>query len=517
MKNIFTSNSVGSKAIRIVVGGAILCVVLLLLVILRGQDKETERDDRLYLEITDPKSYCELVWDYSVESDIVFGQAEGQNGTEELKLDIYKTQKEGPNPAIILLHGGGLTKGDKASPGLLKSLAIDYAKMGYVVVVPNYRLSNTGSSIALRNAMNDAKSAYEWVLANGVDYDINTNYVAIGGYSSGADIAINLCYSEYFPDLNRENLFCVIDISGGNLRYDMIDATVPGCVIVHGTQDTTVPYSNSQHFAEKLTKKNIDMSLNPLEGLNHELLSRYDEVRNIIAEYMYKCLTGKEVTISIKSETSPEYQKVLDRMNNGITYDVTQFDVKLDGSLDEWAGISTINLNKVKDAGTSLPTEEDFSGSVMLAWNEDTPTVLYIGARIKDDDIKDTVPSDGKWYQDDCLEIVFDTSANQEVQQLTKWVVGVGDKDLSVLANEENTEVFMVADNDEYIFEISIYIAKVPTGTYQGSVETIFSQERSVGFSISYNDGENGDRQHQIGWTSGKSSDRTTLGTLNFK
>lgn len=44
-----------------------------------------------------------------------------------------------------------------------------------------------------------------------------------------------------------------------------------------------------------------------------------------------------------------------------------------------------------------------------------------------------------------------------------------------------------------------------------------FSQDRNVGFSISYNDGEKGDRQHQIGWTEGKSSDRTTLGTLCFE
>ena len=470
-----------------------------------------------HITVTDDKAYKEMAWEYTVESDIVYGQAEGINGLEDLKLDVYKTDKEGMNPAIILFHGGGLTSGDKASAGLLKSLATDFAKMGYVVVVPNYRLGTSAYTTLLQNAMDDARAAYEWVLTNGEGFGIDTNYVAIGGYSSGADIAINMCYSNYFSDLNYENIYSIISISTSGLYYGMTKQSVPGCVIVHGTSDTTVSYSKSEKFSKDLAAKSIDMELNPLEGLNHDLLSRYDEVRNMIAEYMYKKLTGKEVTISIESEISPEYQKVLDRMDHGISYDVEQLDVKLDGVLDEWEGMTEIDLDKVKDAGTSLPAEDDFFGKVMLAWNEAKPTTLYIAARIKDDDIKDTVPADGKWYQDDCLEIVFDTSENKEVQQLTKWVVGAGGNDLSVLANAENTTVVMTKNGEEYIYELSIDISKVPSGTYQGDVNLDFSQEKSIGFSISYNDGEKGDRQHQIGWTSGKSSDRSTLGTLRFK
>lgn len=470
-----------------------------------------------YITVTDDKVYKEMAWEYTVESDIVYRQADGVNGLEDLKLDVYMTDREGLNPAIILFHGGGLTSGDKASEGLLKSLAIDYAKMGYVVVVPNYRLGTSKYKKLLKNAMEDAKAAYEWVLMNGEEFGVDTDYVAIGGYSSGADIAVNMCYSDFFSDLNYDSIYCVISISSSGLYYGMTKQPVPGCVMVHGTSDTTVSYKKSEKLAKTLSKKKVDMELNPLEGLNHDLLSRYDEVRNLIAEYMYKKLTGNEVTISIKSEISPEYRKVLVRTDNNISYAVEQLDVKLDGVLDEWEGMAEMDLNELKDAGSSLPSEDDFSGKVMLAWNEAKPTTLYIAARIKDDDIKDTVPADGKWYQDDCLEIVFDTSENKEVQQLTKWVVGAEGKDLSVLANSENTTVVMTKNDEEYIYELSIDISKVPTGTYQGDVNLEFSQERSVGFSISYNDGEKGDRQHQIGWTKGKSSDRTTLGTLCFE
>lgn len=470
-----------------------------------------------YMTIADEKAYKEMVWNCTVKSDIIYGQANGINGMEDLGLDIYMTDKEGLNPAIILLHGGGLTAGDKANPSLIKSLAQDYAKMGYVVVLPNYRLGTAPTEDALINAIEDAITAYEWVLTNGADYGIDTNYIAIGGYSAGANIAINMCYSSKVVDLNRENIFCVIDISGGSIYYNVTDQPSPGCVIVHGTGDTTVSYANSEAVAMNLTAKNIDVALNPLEGLNHDILTRYEDVRQVIAEYMYKSLTGEAVTISIKSEYSLEYQKVVDRLKNGISYDVCQLDVKLDGALDEWEGVTEISLNQLKDAGTSLPAEEDFSGSAMMAWNESAPTTLYIAAKIKDDDIKNTVSYDGKWYLDDCLEIVFDTSNGEPAQQLAKWVIGNEGKDLSVLSNNENTLVAMTKNGDEYIYEISIDISKVPSGTYQGDCSLEFSPEKSMGFSICYNDSENEERQHQIGWTSGKSSDRTTLGTLYFR
>ncbi|MBQ4284685.1 MAG: alpha/beta hydrolase fold domain-containing protein [Lachnospira sp.] len=485
-----------------------LIAVITVFAISAGCDRKDADND--YMTVSDDRAYKELVWNYTIESDIAYG-------TQNQKLDVYKTGKDGANPAVILLHGGGLTSGDKASAGLLKSLAVDYAKMGYVVVVPNYRLSNTVDTTALNNAMDDAKEAYEWVLSNGAVYGIDTKYVAIGGYSSGADIAINMCYTTYFTEFSSENVFCVIDICGGSLYYGMNDTVKSGCVILHGTQDTTVPYSKSKTFSEHLNTKNIDVLLHPMEGLNHILTSRYDEVRNTIAEYMYKRLTGREVDINLKAEISPEYQKVLDRINNGVAYDVERLDIVVDGALDDWKDTKVINLDKIKDAGTSLPHKNDFSGQVSLAWNQLEPTKLYIAARIKDDNIKDTVAADGKWYQDDCLEIVFDSSKDGKEQQLTKWVIGAGGKDLSVLANSDNTKVAMIKDGDEYVYELSIDISKVPLGTYQSDVSLDFSPEQSVGFSISYNDGEDGNRQHQIGWTAGKSSDRTTLGTLNFK
>ena len=74
----------------------------------------------------------------------------------------------------------------------------------------------------------------------------------------------------------------MIDISGGDIYYGIEKDTMPGCVIVHGTNDTTVSFSKSENTAKFLESKNIDVELNALEGLNHDLLSRYEEVEWIM-------------------------------------------------------------------------------------------------------------------------------------------------------------------------------------------------------------------------------------------
>lgn len=51
--------------------------------------------------------------------------------------------------------------------------------------------------------------------------------------------------------------------------------------------------------------------------------------------------------------------------------------------------------------------------------------------------------------------------------------------------------VAVTNNGDECIYEISIDIANVPSGTYRGDGILGFSPERSMGFSICYNDCEN--------------------------
>ena len=58
------------------------------------------------------------------------------NEEHQLTLDIY--EPETIEAAIILIHGGGWFRGDKAKEA---ALAEKLVKEGFLVIVPNYRLA----------------------------------------------------------------------------------------------------------------------------------------------------------------------------------------------------------------------------------------------------------------------------------------------------------------------------------------------------------------------------------------
>ena len=364
-----------------------------------------------YKEYSDSR-YAEALYEITTQTDITYCTTKNyKNEDIDLKLDIYSPigNDEQAKPAILLIHGGGLIKGDKSTDNLTKSLAMDFAKMGYVIFNVNYRLRDTASSSALKDAMTDISEAFNWIQTNCETYGVDKQRIAIGGYSSGATIAINLAYcnsSKY--NIDHNSIMGVVDIAGTNLSIGSAKSNNPPCIIVHGTKDTTVSYNNAEKLKKLLTKANIENSLCPLEGANHVLTTRYDELRNRIAEFLYKQLTSKEITINTKSEISPEYLNVVQRLENNVTYEVKENVITLDGQLSEWKNTETIKLNQLKDAGESLPDANDFEGYVQFAWNEASAETLYIAAAITDNKIINNVAADGKWYHDDCLEIIFD-------------------------------------------------------------------------------------------------------------
>lgn len=226
---------------------------------LENVESLTEEKTEL-LTVLNDKYYLSFVFeDYVLNSDIVYAKTKDEKGVEvDLALDIYQPQTDiEASPVIMLIHGGGLTSGDKANESIVKNLAEDYARMGYVVVVPNYRLGLTANQMSLENAMVDINCALKWIEENGVNYGMNIENIIVGGFSSGADIAINLCYTNKITDYNDDNIKAVIDISGSNLYYGIDSKKVKPCLIIHGTKDTTVPYSSGEKIAKSLEEKNM--------------------------------------------------------------------------------------------------------------------------------------------------------------------------------------------------------------------------------------------------------------------
>lgn len=489
-----------------------------------AQDNGTSEvdEEKVYFQVSDDSHYLETITEeLTIVENIVYATAVNENGeTEELVLDMYLPTEEvsGLRPAVLLVHGGGLTGGDKSTDALTKGIALDLAKMGYATFSANHRLAETATQGALEDACEDITAAFTWIQDNSVLCQVDPNFIAIGGYSSGALISLSICYSnEEAYKAVSDSALGVIDIAGGKQYFGKPKAGNAPCLIIHGTKDTTVAYSDSEATQKSLIKKDIEVTMYPIEGLNHILTTRYDDVRNQITMFLYKQLTGRDVEVKTTSEVSPEYLNVETRKENGVSYLVQQIDFVGDGTLSEWTDCEIINLNQLKDAGDALPTADDFTGTAMLGWGENQPGTIYIAATITDDVIQDQNASDGKWYKDDCLELVFDLSENGIAEQLMKWVIAADGGDLSVLADKENTQVFMKKEGNTTTYEILIDLNKIDSSVRTNKEAVQFQHGESIGFSISYNDGENGDREHQIGWTKGKSSDRTTLGTLLFQ
>ena len=99
------------------------------------------------------------------------------------KLDVYAPPGDGPFPIIVFFHGGGLYGGDKLS---LEKLGERFARLGYLVVAPNYRLS---PEFYFPAYVEDAARAVRWAWDHADDFGGDRQRLSIYGGSAGGHIA----------------------------------------------------------------------------------------------------------------------------------------------------------------------------------------------------------------------------------------------------------------------------------------------------------------------------------------
>ena len=254
-----------------------------------------------------------------VDTNIVYGQGLGHNATSvtafsiPLKLDIYYPENNATNrPVFMFIHGGGFRGGIKHKPEII-DMANYYASRGWVFVSIDYRtiqelgtiqgmvpadlipyykgvapaewvayaLNNAQSPDAVQQAtamylaQRDAKAALRWIVAHSGFYNINTDFITVGGASAGAITAIALGISNQGdfkneitlnddPTLSTTHLNESYEVQsmvyfwGSNIKldvfeavyglnqYDRYDAGDPELFMGHGTaQDPLTPYSEA--------------------------------------------------------------------------------------------------------------------------------------------------------------------------------------------------------------------------------------------------------------------------------
>jgi pectinesterase len=106
-------------------------------------------------------------------------------GERKLLLDVFypSSKSKSKRAAVMIIHGGGWRSGNRTQH---YPLAQRLADLGYVCFTPEYRLS---TEALYPVAIYDLKSALRWIHLNAARYNVDTNKIAVLGFSAGGELA----------------------------------------------------------------------------------------------------------------------------------------------------------------------------------------------------------------------------------------------------------------------------------------------------------------------------------------
>jgi acetyl esterase/lipase len=185
-------------------------------------------------------------------ADVTYGSAKNLSGqTVTLTMDEYAPTGDTvtSRPAIVWVHGGSFSGGDKTSPELVDE-SNTFAKQGYLNFSINYRLEPGGCSAsnpgpncikAIQEATTDAQTAVKFLRSNAKTYKLDPTRIAIGGSSAGAITALNVGFARV--EVPAAAVRAAVSLSGAFLGSGSIGPGDAPSLLFHGTSDTIVPYA----------------------------------------------------------------------------------------------------------------------------------------------------------------------------------------------------------------------------------------------------------------------------------
>jgi predicted esterase len=225
--------------------------------------------------------------DITVSHDIQYGtNPDTDNQPVALKLDLYEpTGDTAPlRPAIVEVHGGSFSGGDKADEGPVVEPLVH---TGFVAVSINYRLWPSGTcnantiatacTAAALAGITDAQAAVRWLRANATQYRIDPTRIAIEGVSAGAIIATGVGATSDLATGAGGNpgysskVKAWVSVSGGLPGGEFVGAGDPPGYLFSGTADTTVPYQWSVDTANALSNAGGYAVLYTEPGVGHTM------------------------------------------------------------------------------------------------------------------------------------------------------------------------------------------------------------------------------------------------------
>jgi acetyl esterase/lipase len=249
-------------------------------------------------------------------------------GDCSIRADVFRPDDERPRPVILWLHGGAFIWGSRTR---IRTEQLDrYVKEGFVVVAMDYRLAPETKLPAI---LDDLKDAYEWIRKAGPAlFHADPDRIVVVGHSAGGylalmggliltpppralvsfygygDISGDWCnhpdahYSQQ-PAVSREAagnavgsailtealyeqrwpfyLYCrqqgrwAREVAGEEADVERfcpvrhVTQVFPPTLLLHGNQDTDVPFEQSVRMAEELRGKGVPCELITLADRGH--------------------------------------------------------------------------------------------------------------------------------------------------------------------------------------------------------------------------------------------------------
>lgn len=245
---------------------------------------------------------------YVVVTDVAFAQVDAWYGhtRRDLKMDIiYPEDKNKKYPCIVWICGGAWLTMDKSAHLAYLS---ELARSGFVVASVEYRTSNEAQ---YPSQLTDVKAAVRYLRAHSERYRIDSEHFGVMGESAGGYLAAMTAlvngkkydvgeYLEYsskvqaacpwypptdiggFPYPSAEAAAASFEslLLGKNVAINREEALAispvtyvtpdaPPFMIIHGTEDGTVPFTQGELLHDKLEEAGNDVKLVVIKGADH--------------------------------------------------------------------------------------------------------------------------------------------------------------------------------------------------------------------------------------------------------
>jgi acetyl esterase len=216
--------------------------------------------------------------------DVEFARPAGVS----LTLDAWIPPSAKPQPAVILVHGGGWTKGDKRT--YIKPWFPTLTAAGIAWFSIDYRLAPQWKHPA---AAEDVEAAVRWVQANAKQWNVDPKRLALMGESAGGHLVA------FVGARGKVKLKAVVDFYGPNdlplinqqrgvsqsiqaLLPDTSPETVraaspatyihrgmPPFLFLHGTGDKAVPWQQSPAMCDQMKAAGARCEVLLIDGAPH--------------------------------------------------------------------------------------------------------------------------------------------------------------------------------------------------------------------------------------------------------